>query len=123
MEVVKKTTDKSFREKVAFVRDEAARLGRKPDSIGVSNFIFATILAESPAATRQSAEMMATMFGQTPDEILASPMILIGTPEECIVELKRRAKDWGTSQMIFTGEVGQNEKLMRDLREKVLVHV
>jgi len=123
MEVVKKTTDKSFREKVAFVREEAKRLGRKPDSIGVSNFIFATILAESPAATRQSAEMMAQMFGQTPDEILASPMILIGTPEECIVELKRRAKDWGTSQMIFTGDVGQNEKLMRDLREKVLVHV
>jgi hypothetical protein len=63
------------------------------------------------------------MFQQTPDDLLASPMILIGTPEECIVELKRRAKDWGTSQMIFTGEVGQNEKLMRDLREKILVHV
>jgi hypothetical protein len=67
--------------------------------------------------------MMAQMFSQTADEVLASPMILIGTPEECIVELKRRAKDWDTSQMIFTGEVGQNEKLMRDLQEKVLVHV
>jgi probable F420-dependent oxidoreductase len=123
MEEVKRTTDKSFRDKVSFVRDEAKRLGRKPDAVRISNFIFATIISESKEATRKSAEMMAQMFQQTPDDLLASPMILIGTPEECIVELKRRAKDWGTSQMIFTGEVGQNEKLMRDLHEKILVHV
>src|SRR5271167_3876987 len=123
MEVVKKTTDKSFREKVSFVREEAKRLGRKPDAVRISNFVFMTVIADSREASRKTAEMMAPMFQQTADELLASPMILIGTPEECIVELKRRAKDWGTSQMIFTGEVGQNEKLMRDLHEKVLVHV
>ncbi len=123
MEVVKRTNDKSFREKVSFVRDEAKRLGRKPDAVKISNFVFATILTESKEATHKTAEMMAPMFQQTADELLASPMILIGTPEECVVELKRRAKDWGTSQMFFTGEVGQSEKLMRDLHEKVLVHV
>ena len=123
MEVVKRTTDKSFREKVSFVRDEAKRMGRKPDAVRISNFIFATIISDSKEATRKSAEMMAQMFQQAPDDLLASPMILIGTPDECIVELKRRAKDWGTSQLIFTGEVGQNEKLMRDLHEKILVHV
>ncbi len=123
MEVVKRTNDKSFREKVSFVREEAKRLGRKPDSVRISNFVFATIISESKEATRKSAEMMAPMFQQTADDLLASPMLLIGTPEECIVELKRRAKDWGTSQMIFTGEVGQNEKLMRELHEKILVHV
>ncbi len=123
MEVVKRMTDDSFREKVQFVRDEAQRLGRKPDAVRISNFIFATIISDSREATRKTAEMMASMFSQTADQLLASPMILIGTPEECIAELKRRAKDWGTSQVIFTGEVGQNEKLMRDLREKVLAHV
>jgi probable F420-dependent oxidoreductase len=123
MEVVKRTTDKSFREKVSFVREEAKRMGRKPDAVRISNFVFATIISDSKEATRKSAEMMAPMFQQTADDLLASPMLLIGTPEECIVELKRRAKDWGTSQMIFTGEVGQNEKLMRDLHEKILVHV
>jgi probable F420-dependent oxidoreductase len=123
MEVVKRTTDQSFREKVSFVREEAKRFGRKPDAVQVSNFVFATILTESREATHKTAEMMAPMFQQTADEMLASPVILIGTPEECIVELKRRAKDWGTSQMIFTGEVGQNEKLMRDLYEKVLKHL
>jgi len=123
MDEVKRTTDKSFREKISFIRDEATRLGRKPDAVKVSNFIFATIISETPAAARQSAEMMATMFGQSTEDVLASPIILIGTPDECITELKRRAHDWHTSQIIFTGEVGQNEKLMRDLREKVLVHV
>ena len=124
LEAVKRTNDKSFREKVAFVRDEAKKLGRKPEAVKVSNFVFAMILSEfSREATRKTAEMMAPMFQQTADEPLASPMILIGTPEECIVELKRRAKDWGTQQTIFTGEVGQNEKLMRDLHEKVLKHV
>jgi probable F420-dependent oxidoreductase len=123
LEAVKRTNDKSFREKVAFVRDEAKKLGRKPEAVKVSNFVFAMILSESREATRKTAEMMAPMFQQTADELLVSPMILIGTPEECIVELKRRAKDWGTQQTIFTGEVGQNEKLMRDLHEKVLKHV
>jgi probable F420-dependent oxidoreductase len=123
LEAVKRTNDKSFREKVVFVRDEAKKLGRKPEAVKVSNFVFAMILSESREATRKTAEMMAPMFRQTADELLVSPMILIGTPEECIVELKRRAKDWGTQQTIFTGEVGQNEKLMRDLHEKVLKHV
>ena len=123
MEAVKRTNDKSFREKVAFVRDEARKLGRKPEAVKVSNFVFAMILSESREATRKTAEMMAPMFQQTADELLESPMILIGTPEECIAELKRRAKDWGTQQTIFTGDIGQNEKSMRDLYEKVLKHV
>ena len=123
LEAVKRTNDKAFREKVAFVRDEAKKLGRKPEAVKVSNFVFALVLTESREATRKTAEMMAPMFQQTADELLVSPMILIGTPEECIAELKRRAKDWGTQQTIFTGEVGQNEKLMRDLYEKVLKRV
>jgi len=103
--------------------EEAKRLGRKPDAVRISNFVFMTVISESKEASRKTVEMMAPMFQQTPEQLLASPLMLIGTPEECIAELKRRAKDWGTSQVIFTGEVGQNEKQMRDLREKVLVHV
>ena len=120
---VKRTTDEAFRAKVSFVRDEAKRLGRKPDAVKISNFIFATIISDSREATRKTAEMMSPMFQQTADEILASPMTLMGTPDECVAELKRRAKDWGTSQVIFTGAVAQDEKLMRGLYENVLVRV
>ncbi len=123
LEEVKRTSDDSFREKVTFIREEARRLGRKPDAVRISNFIFAAIVSDSREATRKTAEMMAPMFGQTPDGLLASPMTLIGTPEQCIVELKRRAKDWSTSQVIFTGAVAQDEKLMRKLYEDVLTHV
>jgi len=123
LENVKRTTDESFRRKVNFIRDEARRLGRKPDAVRISNFIFTAIVSDSREATRKTAETMAPMFGQTPDALLASPMILIGTPEECIAELKRRAKDWGTSQVIFTGAVAQDEKQMRKLHEAVLAHV
>ena len=49
-------------------------------------------------------------------------MILIGTPEDCVVELKRRVKSWGLSQLIFSGQ-GMDEKAIRNLWEKVLVHV
>jgi len=123
LENVKRTTDESFRRKVNFIRDEARRLGRNPDAVRISNFIFTAIVSDSREATRKTAETMAPMFGQTPDALLASPMILIGTPEECIAELKRRAKDWGTSQVIFTGAVAQDEKQMRKLHEAVLAHV
>ena len=123
LEVVKRTTDESFRRKVSFVREEARRLGRKPDAVRISNYIFTAIVTDSREATRKTAEMMAPMFGQTPEGILASPMTLIGTREECIAELKRRAKDWSTSQVIFTGAVAQDETLMRKLHEDVLAHV
>jgi probable F420-dependent oxidoreductase len=123
MEVARKMTNDSFREKIAFLREEAKKLGRKPETVRVSNFVFMTMITESKEASRKNAEMMAPMFNQTAEQLLASPMILIGTPDECVTELKRRAKDWGTEQMIFTGEVGQNEKLLRDLHEKVLAHV
>ena len=123
MEVARKMTNDSFREKVSFLRDEARKFGRKPEDARVSNFVFMTMISESKEASRKTAEMMAPMFNQSAEQLLASPMMLIGTPDECIAELKRRAKDWGTQQMIFTGDVGQNEKLMRDLHEKVLAHV
>jgi probable F420-dependent oxidoreductase len=123
MEVARKMTNDSFREKIAFLREEAKKLGRKPETVRVSNFVFMTMITETKEASRKNAEMMAPMFNQTAEQLLASPMILIGTPEECVTELRRRAKDWGTEQMIFTGDVGQNEKLLRDLHEKVLAHV
>lgn len=123
LQELKRMTDNSFQEKVRFIRDEARRLGRKPDAIRVSNFVFATIISDSREAARKTAEMMAPMFGQTPEGVLASPMTLIGTAEDCIAELKRRAKDWGTQQVIFTGAVAQDQSLMRKLREDVLAHV
>lgn len=120
---VKRMTDDSFREKVIFVRDEAQRCGRNPDAIKVSNFVFTLAITDSREATRKTAEMMSAMLGQTPEGILMSPMSLIGTPDECVTELKRRAKTWGVSQFIFSTVMGIDEKTIRRLREDVITHV
>jgi alkanesulfonate monooxygenase SsuD/methylene tetrahydromethanopterin reductase-like flavin-dependent oxidoreductase (luciferase family) len=116
-------TDDSFREKVDFIRQEGKRVGRDPDAIRISNFVFTFAITDSRDATRKTAETLGPMLGQTADAILASPMSLIGTPDECIVELKRRAKDWGVSQFIFSTFLGIDEKTIRRLREDVTRHV
>jgi probable F420-dependent oxidoreductase len=123
LENVKRMTDQSFREKADFVRQEAKRLGRNPDAIHLSNFVFTLAITDSRDATRKTAEMLGPMLGQTPEGILASPMSLIGTPDECVAELKRRAKDWGVSQFIFSTFMGMDEKTIRRLREDVIAHV
>jgi len=123
LENVKRMTDQSFREKADFVRQEAKRLGRNPDAIHLSNFVFTLAITDSRDATRKTAEMLGPMLGQTPEGILGSPMSLIGTPDECVVELKRRAKEWGVSQFIFSTFMGMDEKTIRRLREDVIAHV
>jgi len=123
LENVKRMTDQSFRERADFVRQEAKRLGRNPDAIHLSNFVFTHAITDSRDATRKTAEMLGPMLGQTPEGILGSPMSLIGTPDECVVELKRRAKDWGVTQFIFSTFMGMDEKTVRRLREDVIAHV
>ena len=118
-----KFTDNSFRERVEFVRAEAKRAGRDPNAIKFSNVIFTPMIVDTAAEARQSAEMMAQMFQQTPEALLASPLQLIGTPEQCIVELKRRAKEWSVSQFIFGTLVGADEKQFRRIREEIIPHV
>ena len=120
---LRKMTDESFRSRIAFVREEAKRLGRNPDSICASNFIFTLVLTDSPAATRATAAGMAPMFNLSAEGILQSPMVLIGTPEECVVELKRRVSNWGVGQFIFSTMMGGDETQIRRLKEEVIAHV
>ncbi|MBV8139003.1 MAG: LLM class flavin-dependent oxidoreductase [Deltaproteobacteria bacterium] len=124
LDQVKKMTDESFRKKIDFVREEAQRRGRDLAEIKFSNFIFAHTITDSKEATRQTAEMMAAGFGMPGGEaMLHSPLSLIGTPDECIAELKRRAKSWGVSQFIFATAMGIDEAQTRRLYEQVLSHV
>jgi len=57
------------------------------------------------------------MFNTTPDGMLHSPLALIGTPEQCIAELQRRAREWDVTQVVFSGAIP-----MRQLAEEVLRH-
>jgi probable F420-dependent oxidoreductase len=120
---VSKMTDASFKERTDFVRAEAKGVGRDPSKIKFSNFIFASVIADSSAAARQIAEGMAPMFKMTADALLASPLGLIGTPEQCVAELKRRASTWDVSQFFFTGQIVPDEKQLRRLHEEIIAQV
>ncbi len=116
-ESIQKLTDDSFKAKVKFVRDEAKKQGRDPRSIRMSNVIFTLGIVESKAEGDAIAENMGSMFGIPAEAARRSPMSLIGTPEECTAELRRRARDWEIEQFIFSGGA---ENLLRRLAEEVL---
>jgi probable F420-dependent oxidoreductase len=115
-----KLTEESFRTKIRFVRDEAARCGRNPRAIRISNVIFSAIITDSPAATRAAADGMAAFFRLPPETMCQAPLALIGTPDECIAELKRRIAAWELGQIVFSFN---DEGTMKRLAEEVLPHV
>jgi alkanesulfonate monooxygenase SsuD/methylene tetrahydromethanopterin reductase-like flavin-dependent oxidoreductase (luciferase family) len=78
------------------------------------------MLTDSPAATRATAESFGMMLQLPPEEVLRSPLTLIGTPEECIAELKRRAREWEVAETIFAA---RSEDVLRRLTDEVLPHV
>ena len=120
LEGMGKITDAAFRDRADFVRAEAARLGRDPKTITISNAIFAVMLADSPAAAEASAREIGKTFGIPPDEAPHSALFLIGTPQQCIEELNRRAAEWGVSQFLFAAG---NAETTRRLANEVLRHV
>jgi alkanesulfonate monooxygenase SsuD/methylene tetrahydromethanopterin reductase-like flavin-dependent oxidoreductase (luciferase family) len=103
-----------------FVRDEATRLGRDPKSLKISSIVFQTIITDSPAATRGAAEGMAGGMGIGPDEVLRHPLFLLGTPDECVTELRRRAQAWDLAEIVFGV---RDPALLRRLGEEVLAKV
>jgi probable F420-dependent oxidoreductase len=115
-----KITDAAFRDRANFVRAEAARLGRNSNAITISNAIFSVMLADSPAAAEASAKEIGKTFGIPAQEAPRSALFLIGTPQQCIEELNRRAAEWGVGQFLFAAG---NAETTRRLANEVLRHV
>ena len=120
LEGMGKIDNAAFRDRANFVRAEAARLGRDPKAITISNAVFSVMLADSPAAAEVSAREIGQMFGIPPHEAPRSALFLIGTPQQCVEELNRRAAEWGVGQFIFAA--GSAETTRR-LANEVLRHV
>jgi probable F420-dependent oxidoreductase len=121
MATTSKFSDATFKEKIRFLRDEAKHCGRDPKAIKISNMVFQPILTDSAAATQAMAENMAGMLRTSPDDILHAPIFLIGTPEEWVTELKRRAREWELSEVIFSWSLG--DAGMQKVAKEVLPHV
>ena len=120
---VKELTDAAYEQKIHFLRDEAKRAGRDPQTIRISSFLFVLTITDTQAAGRQMAEAMAPMVQLSPEEVLASPMVLIGTPDDCVKELKRRIEKCGVTQVLFNTPSGLDENVMRRLKDEVIAHL
>jgi probable F420-dependent oxidoreductase len=116
-----KLSDDTFRKKVDFLRAEADRAGRDGRAIRISAMIFTAQLTESRAEAQAAIEGLASMFGVPASALLASPLFLVGTPDDCIAELKRRQKAWDLSEVVLSG-AGAPDLLERFGRE-ILPHV
>ena len=106
----------AFRSKIDFVRAEAARHGRDPRSIEISNFAFMMMLADSPDASRQMREGMAAVVNATPDDVGRAPMALLGTTEEMVAELRRRQTEWDVREIVIQWQDQKvTERFARDV--------
>lgn len=117
---IAKLTEDAYRAKIRFVREEAARLGRDPHSIAISNAIFTVIITDTEADARSATESMGAFFRLPAEVVGQTPLTLIGTPEQCVAELRRRIKAWELSQITFSFS---DEETMKRLAQDILPHV
>jgi probable F420-dependent oxidoreductase len=117
MSEVAKLTEDAFKAKLDFVRTEARAAGRDPAKITFSSTIFMPMLADSESAAHDFATAMGGMFGFGAEQVMRMPMALIGTPAQCIAELKRRAAAWGVGHYVVSGFGGPvfAERLAREV--------
>jgi probable F420-dependent oxidoreductase len=118
---VAKLTDEAFRRKLDFVRTEARTAGRDPDAIKLGSTIFITMLVDDEEGGRNFATAIGGLFGLPEPEVRRMPMALIGTADECIAELRRRARDWGVTHYILSGygSPANAERFAREVLAKV----
>jgi probable F420-dependent oxidoreductase len=93
--------DDAFRAKIDFLRAEAARLGRDPQAIEISHFVFTLLPAESADGARAMREAVANFLEISPDAATRAPLSLVGTPDDMIAELRRRESAWDVREMVF----------------------
>lgn len=84
--------------KVAWVKEAA---GDRFDEIELNCLLFAVIETADAAGT---AEMMAGMFGISPDEVRDVPHALIGSVDEMCELLQARRERWGFSYIVVQGD-------------------
>jgi hypothetical protein len=64
--------------------------------------VLATVITDN---RQMAAEQVAPRFGASPEMVLNSPHVLIGTVDTIVEELQRRREVYGFSYVIFSGDV------------------
>jgi alkanesulfonate monooxygenase SsuD/methylene tetrahydromethanopterin reductase-like flavin-dependent oxidoreductase (luciferase family) len=121
MSEVAKVTEEGFQRKLDFVRTEARAAGRDPDAIVFSSTIFMPMITDSDAQAHEFAGGLGGMLGLDADQVRRMPMALIGTPDQCVAELRRRQRAWGTRHYVMSGFGGPAlaERFAREIAPRV----
>jgi probable F420-dependent oxidoreductase len=109
-----------FKERIGYMAEQCEKNGRPRNAVAVSNLIGSCVVTDSDAASAKTVDGVARALGFTAEQVRHCPMLLIGTPDACITELRDRAKAFGVSQFIVTTK---SEKTTRTLGEKIFPHV
>lgn len=90
-------TPARFDEKLEWVRDAA---GDRIDDIELNSLVMSTQVVDDQAA---AIEATASMFGMSTDDVAATPLLLVGSPDQIAEQLEERRARWGFSYFIVQG--------------------
>jgi probable F420-dependent oxidoreductase len=102
LDVLDITAD-AARRKLGWVRDAAAGAARDPE-LSILIFVLEMTDDRRSAAQRHAAELP----GLTADDVLESPHVLIGTPEQMATDLRRRRDEYGLSYIVLNTTVAEH---------------
>ena len=86
-------------EKIAWIREAA---GKRLDDLELNVTVFFSTVTDDRKAM---AERIAPGFGLSPEDVLLSPHVVIGTVEQIVDDLQRRREEYGFSYIVFSGDV------------------
>ena len=94
-------TAERFDAKIEWVRDAA---GDRLDQIELSVLVQSTQFTGDRRAAQEALEATGAMFGYSAKQVAATPMLLIGSPEEIADTLRERRERWGFSYAIVQSD-------------------
>ena len=86
-------------ERIGWIREAA---GDRFDDIELNATVFVNVVTDDRLGT---AERVAPGFGLTPEDVLGSPHVAIGSVEQIAEDLQRRREEYGFSYIVFSGDV------------------
>jgi len=86
-------------EKIGWIREAA---GKRLDDLELNVTVFFSTITDDRKAM---AERIAPGFGLSPEDVLLSPHVLIGTVEQIVDDLQRHREEYGFSYIVFSGDV------------------
>jgi len=98
-------TAERAREKVEWVREAAAAVGRDPDEIEFNSLCFVVALTDDPKPLR---EMLGKGSGMTAEQVADSPLFLTGSADEICERLEQRREQTGISYVVIQGKDAAN---------------